>query len=332
MILLLFPRKSILLAVFGKINIRRQAMNFQHLRYVVEVEKVKSISKAAKNLYMGQPNLSKAIKDLEKELGITIFRRTSKGVEPTTRGIEFLQYANTILSQLDELQSLYTGEGEEKLRMRVSIPRASYVATAFTQFLAKNNGNQEMNINFKEESPNGTIQDVANGESNLGIVRYQSIYEDYFQGLFKENGLQWEILREFDMVLLMHKDHPLAKLSDIPYHLLDGYIEIVHGDYQVPSLSFHKISKEAHMERPAKRICVYDRASQLELLEDVEGTYMWVSPMPYTILAKYHLVQKACIAAGHDIDAAIYQDKTELTKMEVKFLNDIRNENSDYAI
>ena len=96
----------------------RSYMNFQHLKYVVEVEKVKSISKAAKNLYMGQPNLSKAIKDLEKELGITIFKRTSKGVEPTTRGFEFLRYANTILSQLDELQSLYTGQGDEKFHMR----------------------------------------------------------------------------------------------------------------------------------------------------------------------------------------------------------------------
>ena len=79
-------------------------MNTQHMKYVVEVEKTGSITKAAHNLYMGQPNLSKAIKELENELGIAIFRRTAKGVEPTRKGAEFLTYAKTILAQIDELE------------------------------------------------------------------------------------------------------------------------------------------------------------------------------------------------------------------------------------
>ena len=82
-------------------------MNLTYLKYVVEVARVRSITKAAQNLYMGQPNLSKAIRELERELGITIFRRTSKGVIPTPQGEEFLGYAQGILSQLDELESLY---------------------------------------------------------------------------------------------------------------------------------------------------------------------------------------------------------------------------------
>ena len=85
-------------------------MNLQQLRYAVEVEKTSSITQAAKNLYMGQPNLSKSIKELEQDLGITIFTRNAKGVEPTSMGLQFLRYAHEILDKVDELSSclLYT--------------------------------------------------------------------------------------------------------------------------------------------------------------------------------------------------------------------------------
>jgi molybdenum-dependent DNA-binding transcriptional regulator ModE len=82
-------------------------MNIIHLRYAVEIAKTKSISKAAENLYMGQPNLSRAIRELEEGLGIIIFNRTSKGISITPDGEEFLQYAKRILSQLDEMEELY---------------------------------------------------------------------------------------------------------------------------------------------------------------------------------------------------------------------------------
>ena len=82
-------------------------MNILHLKYAVEVAKTKSISKAAENLYMGQPNLSRAIKELEESLGITIFDRTPKGITLTPQGEEFLQYARRIISQVDEVEQMY---------------------------------------------------------------------------------------------------------------------------------------------------------------------------------------------------------------------------------
>ena len=295
-------------------------MNFQHLRYVVEVEKVKSISKAAKNLYMGQPNLSKAIKDLEKEIGITIFKRTSKGVEPTRSGVEFLHYANTILSQLDELQSLYTNKGEHKIKMNIAVPRASYVSDAFSRLVNSYQNEEPLDICFKELNPMDTINDVSSGESHVGVVRFQAVHENYFLKLFEENALQWEPLHEFDMVLLMHKEHPLSQLAEIPYHLLDGYIEVVHGDYQIPSLRFHEINKEAKLGSPSKRVYVYDRGSQFDLLETVEGAYMWVSPVPFELATRHGLVQKPCAAAGRSKDVVIYQDKKQTNEYERKFI------------
>lgn len=299
-------------------------MNFQHLRYVVEVEKVKSISKAAKNLYMGQPNLSKAIKDLEKEIGIMIFNRTSKGVEPTRSGVEFLHYANTILSQLDELQSLYSSKSDSKLSMKVVVPRASYVSSIFSHFINEYVNEPQIDVSFKERSPMNALSEVASGESNVGVVRYQTIYENYFLNLFEENGLSYDPLNEFDMVLLMNRNHPLAQLSEIPYHLLDGYIEIVHGDYQIPALSFNKINKEAKLGSPAKRIYVYDRGSQFDLLETVHGSYMWVSPVPFELATRHGMVQKPCGAAGKSKDVVIYQEKTRMNVYEKKLIEQLK--------
>ena len=83
-------------------------MNLLHLKYVVEVYQTKSFTKAAENLYMGQPNLSRAIKELEQSLGITIFRRTSRGIEITEAGEEFVHYAKKILQEVDVVEKRYT--------------------------------------------------------------------------------------------------------------------------------------------------------------------------------------------------------------------------------
>ena len=98
-------------------------MNILHLKYAVEVAKTKSISKAAENLYMGQPNLSRAIKELEESLGITIFDRTPKGITLTPQGEEFLQYARRIISQVDEVEQMYKNRASGKQKFSVCVPR-----------------------------------------------------------------------------------------------------------------------------------------------------------------------------------------------------------------
>lgn len=92
-------------------------MNLTHLRYMVEVERLGSITKAASALYMGQPNLSKAIKEMEREVGIPIFKRSAKGVVATEKGKQFLQYAKAILVQMDKMESLYKDNGEKRCEL-----------------------------------------------------------------------------------------------------------------------------------------------------------------------------------------------------------------------
>lgn len=109
-------------------------MNLMHLKYVVEIDKTRSISKAAENLYMGQPNLSRSIKELEQSLQITIFKRTPKGIEVTPDGEEFIQYAKKILADVETVEKKYTQKKSIKKIFHFRA-RASYIGYSFVEFM-----------------------------------------------------------------------------------------------------------------------------------------------------------------------------------------------------
>ena len=109
-------------------------MNLQHLKYAIEIEKTKSINKAAENLFLGQPNLSRAIKELEESLGVKIFIRTSRGMTPTSEGQEFLRYAKKIVAEVNQVEKMFSDNHIATNRFSVSVPRGSYISAAFTEF------------------------------------------------------------------------------------------------------------------------------------------------------------------------------------------------------
>nr|WP_138294286.1 LysR family transcriptional regulator [Clostridium sp. BSD2780061688b_171218_E8] len=288
-------------------------VNIQQLRYVAEVARTQSISQAAKNLYMGQPNLSKAIKELEGELGISLFRRNARGVEPTGEGLQFLRHAREILDKMDALQSLYAPREEGGKRLEVSAPRATYIATAFARFMAEYAaGDEALEVQYKETHSMEVLEDVAGGRSALGVLRYQDIYEEHFLGLLAEHHLQHEHLWSFRMGLVMHKDHPLALLHNIPYLMLGKYPQLVHGDFQVPALPPERLENLQRVQQVQKRIYIYDRGSQFDLLRTVPGAYLWASPVPPEELSRHGLVQVRCTDAGVNKDVVIYPRRESL--------------------
>ena len=103
-------------------------MNIIQFKYAIEVERTGSISQAAENLYMAQPNLSKAIRELEETLGFPVFERTSRGVVPTRRGEEFLKLARGVLLQVEQMEALRDDEPGNVQRLSLSMPRGSYIA------------------------------------------------------------------------------------------------------------------------------------------------------------------------------------------------------------
>ena len=183
-------------------------MNILHLKYAVEVARCGSINKAAEALYMNQPNLSRAIKDLENSLGITIFGRTAKGMYVTPEGEEFLGYARKILRQIDEVESIYKAGVPIKQRFSISVPRASYISEAFAQF-SKSLTNEPAELFYKETNARRVITNILKADYHLGILRYASNYDKYFKEMLTEKGL---------VLAGTSPDNRLVEIIELPAH------------------------------------------------------------------------------------------------------------------
>lgn len=302
-------------------------MNIVHLKYAVEIAKTQSISKAAENLYMGQPNLSRAIKELEESLGITIFNRTSKGISITPDGEEFLRYAKRIISQVDEMEELYRCGRVQGRRFSLSAPRASYISSAFANFASKLGTGEPAEIYYKETNSMRTILNVVREEFDLGIVRYQEGFEQYFQNQFHDKKLASETIGEFSYCLLMSKDHPLAKQENIGPEDLAPYFEICHADPYVPNLPQIDVKKAELSEYVDKRINIFERASQFSLLEQIPNAFMWVSPLTDELPEKYNLIQKKCNVNRRIYkDVLIYRQGYTLTDLDHSFIEALQQE------
>ena len=267
-------------------------MNIQYLKYVVEVDKVGSINKAAKNLYMGQPNLSAAIKELEKDLGISIFYRSKKGVFPTKEGEKFLVYAKKIISDINQLESLYTANTDSTIRFSIAACRATYITMAVSNFINDLKNKKEMTVNFNETNSLNVIHEVANGNAEIGIIRCQNIHENFFVSLLKSKNLIFEPLWEFKMLLTFSENHPLALKKKIKAEMLKKYIEIIQGDIKIPVEKNNK-TIDSYQTSP-QSISVYDRGSHINLLVNVNEAFMWVPILPENILKRNRLTQREC--------------------------------------
>lgn len=290
-------------------------MNTLYLKYALEIERSGSISQAAQNLFMAQPNLSKAMKDLEGELGYSIFNRTTSGVTVTEKGAEFLYHARKMMEQLSEIEKLSKRMDVQSRQFKISIPRGSYIANGVTAFVADLQIGSGIDITINETNALQTISNVADKGYNMGIIRYQLSDEDAFKSRLKSNKLEQEILWEFEYVLVMSKEHPLASKEKICEEDLFDYMKITHGDIEIPH-----VQGEEEPERPQKTVYVYERGSQFDLLANVPTTYMWVSPIPNSYLEKNGLVQRSCKAKNNRYkDVLIYRQDYKLGENDKLF-------------
>lgn len=296
------------------------ALNILHMKYAVEVARVGSLNKASENLYVAMPNVSRSIKELEADLGVTLFERSAKGMTLTPDGEEFIGYAKGILRQMEQLEQLYRGGASAKQRFSISVPRACYISDAFANF-SRTLTEQPAEIFYKETNSKRTIQNILENDYRLGIIRYAENYDRYFKAMLEDKGLTYEIISEFTYVLLMSAESPLAARECIEADELAGYIEIAHADPYVPSLPMSRVLKEEHPDQTDRRIFVFERASQLELLSRNPQTFMWVSPVPEEMLARYGLVQRACAEKQKTYkDVLIYRSGYKLSELDKRFI------------
>ena len=295
-------------------------MNLLHVKYAAEVARLGSLNKAAESLTIAQPNISRAIKELEADLGITLFQRSAKGMVLTLDGEEFMDYARDILNRIDKLEHSYRNGSHKKHKFSISVPRACYISSAMAEF-SKNLGNQPAEIYYKETNSKKTIKTLLENDCKLGIIRYADSYDKHYKTMLEEKGLVCEMVAEFSYVLIMSKDHPLAERETITYHDLSSYIEIAHADPYVPTLSMSKVFREELPDNIAQRIFVYERASQFDLLSQNPKTFMWVSPASQAILDRYGLVQRTCEGNKKVYkDMLIYHKGYKLSRLDYEFI------------
>ncbi len=299
-------------------------MNILHMKYAVEVANAGSINKASETLLIAQPNLSRSIKELESDLGIKIFDRSAKGMILTPDGEEFIGYAKKILGQIEDVEQLYKG-GFTKRKFSVCVPRASYISDAFSNFSLKI-GNADAEIYYKETNSLKSIKKVLSSDCKMGIIRYAENYDRYFKELLDDKGLVCTTIAEFRYRIVVHSESTLAGLDEICFSDLENYIEIAHADPYVPTLPLSIVKKEEIPDNISRRIFVYERASQFDLLSENRDTFMWVSPMPEKLLKRYGLVQKES-AENKKIyrDVLIYRKEYKLTDLDRLFIEEVRN-------
>lgn len=295
-------------------------MNFLHLKYAIMVAETGSISKAAEKLYVAQPNVSRAIKELESDLNITIFERNSKGMIVTPEGEQLIHYAKRILRQIDDMEKIFKYQKKKNV-FSISVPRASYISDAFVEFSKCLNNIDNAEVYYKETNAYRVINNVINEEYNLGILRYYINHDRYFKDIIEKKELKCELINQFKYVLIFNKNSALAENKEIHYSDLKDFIEIAHGDPYVPSLSTNELVKTELSEEVSRRIFVFERASQFELLANNEETFMWVSPVSKRLLDRYGLVQKECIDNTKEYkDLLIYRSNYKLSKLDQEFI------------
>lgn len=300
-------------------------MDIQHLKYALEIERHRSISKAAEKLYVSQPFLSKAIKELEADVGVEIFNRTSRGVVPTKLGEEFLVRARDILADVEALENRFRNNSSQSVRSAISVPIACYISHAFVDFVRELEKGQEMKIDYRETNTMSTIHHVAARDCNIGIARVQTAFEDYYLRYIESKDLVAEPIWKFHYHLVMSAQSPLAAYEYITTDDLRGLIEISHGDPTIPALSASMLTELRTKVSNRREIVVYERQSQFELLCAMPETYMWASPTPQKVFDTYPLIQKNCDFPDNEYkDLLIYRKGYRLTREDKLFIEKVR--------
>ena len=243
-------------------------MTIQQLRYVIVICEEGSLNKASEQLYIAQPSLTSALQELEKELGITIFNRSGRGVTPTNDGLEFIRYAREVVSQYDNLLEKYGEGGNLKKKFGISTQHYSFAVKSFVE-MVKHFGTDEYEFAIRETMTRNVIDDVAGGKSEIGILYLNDFNRKPLEKLLKSNSLTFTPLTECSAYVYLWKGHPLAGRASIKFDDLKEYpcLSFEQGDKG----SFYYAEEILSTSEYPKTIKATDRATMLNLMIGLNG-------------------------------------------------------------
>lgn len=243
-------------------------MTLQQLRYLIAIAEFGSMNAAANSLYASQSNLSTAIKDLERELGISIFTRSNRGVTLTNEGTELLGYARQVVEQADMLENRYSRGAASRTRLAVSTQHYSFSVEAFIKMIERTDSDQYEFI-LRECATGQIVDDVKNFRSEIGILYLDGFNERVLRKAFDDASLDFYPLFEADVHVFVSEKHPLAKKKVVEPRDLEEWPRISFE--QGTDNSFY-YSEEPLSNVPHKRnIRISDRGTLTNLLTSYEG-------------------------------------------------------------
>lgn len=243
-------------------------MTLQQLKYVVTVAEQGSISEAAKVLFMSQPSITNAIKELENELQIVIFNRTNKGITVSDEGDEFLSYARQVIEQTNLLEERYLNGKKQSPRFSVSTQHYSFAVDAFVDVIREFGGDQ-YDFTLRETQTYEIIEDVSRLKSEIGILYTSSQNKDIIRKLIRKNELVFHEIFHAKPHVFISSEHPLMKKSEITLQELEEYpyLSFEQGEYNAFYFSEEILST---LDRK-KNIKVRDRATLFNLVVGLNG-------------------------------------------------------------
>ena len=243
-------------------------MTIQQLKYIITISENGSLNKAAEVLFITQPSLTSAVRELEKELGITLFNRGGKGVTLTNDGTEFLQYARQVVAQYDRLLEKYGRSGTLRKKFGISTQHYSFAVKSFVE-MVKQFDTDEYEFAVRETKTSEVIEDVTTGKSEVGILYLSDFNRKAIGKFLKTNQLEFHPLIQCEPYVYLWKGHPLAKQKSIRLAELRDYPCLSFE--QGPGGSFYFAEEILSTYDYIRTIKATDRATMLNLMVGLNG-------------------------------------------------------------
>ena len=242
-------------------------MTLQQLRYVITIADRGSMNEAAKQLFISQPSLSGAVRELEEETGISLFLRSNRGIVMTPEGEEFLGYARQVTEQYRLLSEKYIDKKSKK-KFSVSIQHYSFAVKAFVD-MAKQFDMSQYEFAIRETKTYEVIEDVKNFRSEIGILFINDFNEKVLMKLFQQSGVEFHEILKCGIYVYLWKGHPLADREEVTMEDLDEYpcLSFEQGEYN----SFYFAEEVLSTYEYKQLIKANDRATMLNLTVGLNG-------------------------------------------------------------
>ena len=287
-------------------------MNLQYIRYALEISRTGSISKAAENLSVAQPNLSRAVKELESSLGISIFDRTRTGMTVTPEGEKLLAAGEKLLRDVAQLESMFDGETEPLQSCAVIVPPTYYASLAFLSYSLALPTTGRFDLKLTVGDTAEAMDLVANGDCKLGVIRIPLHFEAYYTEKLAARGLKYETVLEFTPVVLAGLGSPLASCESVTQGDLAELWELNYPGSPRPELG--EASTPHRLD-----VTVSDAATRYDILTSAPTAYLFEAPFPPADAARKGLIQRPVATATRFKDLLIRRQDDRPTPSDGAF-------------